>query len=592
MIFEVTPEHIARLSDADLRILVGHLAEQEALRRQLPTSGITFGGHQNAGDGGIDVDVDLKGAEIDGFIPSALTGYQVKAQGMARAKIFKEMRPNGQLRPAILELGKSGGAYIIISSQEDLSKMSLSRRRNAMAGAIADTPAASGLHLDFYDRRRMASWVNQHPGLITWVRSRVGRAFSGWQPFGDWSSSPGPADETYLTDNSVRLAGMRLKSEGGFDVGAGIHKVRQILAEPTGAVRLVGLSGVGKTRFVQALFDKSIGEAHLNPQLAVYTDLADQPDPIPLELLSQLHHMEQRCILIVDNCGVELHRKIRARMKSADSLVSLITIEYDISDDEPESTDVFKLEPASGDIIEKIVARRYPNLSVPEIRTITKFSEGNARIALALADTAEDAESLANLKDSELFKRLFRQNHEENPALLCAAKACSLVYSFDGETLEGCGAELPVLASLAGQSVAELHGHVAELYRRQLFQKRSNWRAVLPHALAHRLAKQALQDFPKAELVKHFTQMAPERLIKSFSRRIGYLHDSEEAQEIVGEWLADGGWLSPVENFNQLGITVFENVAPVNPEAVLRSIKKLPTLIKASLMNRKSIGTA
>jgi hypothetical protein len=574
-IFEVTPEHIESLTDADLRILVGYIAEQEALKRQLPTSGITFGGHQNAGDGGIDVDVELNGAEIEGFIPRPLTGYQVKAQGMARSEIIKEMRPDGQLRPSILQLGENGGAYIIVSSKENLSKPSLSKRRNAMAEAIADAPAASGLHLDFYDRRRMASWVNQHPGLVAWVRSRVGQAFSGWQPFADWSSSPGPADETYLTDNSVRLIGVRLKSEGGLDIADGIQKLRHILAEPKGAVRLVGLSGVGKTRLVQALFDKKIGEAHLNPQLAVYTDLADQPDPVPLELLGHLHHLGQRCILIVDNCGTELHRKLRARMKNADSLVSLITIEYDISDDEPENTDVFKLEPASGEIIEKIVARRYPNLSVPEIRAIAEFSEGNSRIALALAETAEEGESLANFKDSELFKRLFRQNHEDNPALLRAAKVCSLVYSFDGETLEGDEAELPVLASLAGQSVSELHGHVAELYRRQLVQQRSKWRAVLPHALAHRLAKQALQDIPNRELIKHVTEMAPERLIKSFSKRIGYLHDSDEARQIVGEWLGDDGWLSSGENFNHLRMAVFENIAPVNPEAVLNSIRKV-----------------
>lgn len=574
MIFEVTPEQIMRLTDADLRILVGYLAEQEALKHELPTSGITFGGHQNAGDGGIDVDVDLNGAEIDGFIPRSLAGYQVKAQGMAHAEIIKEMRPDGQLRPSIRQLGENGGAYIIVSSQDTLSKTSLSKRRNAMAEAIADTPTASGLHVDFYDRQRIASWVNQHPGLIPWVRSRVGQALSGWQPFGDWSSSPGPIDETYLTDKSVRLVGVRLKSDGGLGIADGIQKLRQILAGPKGAIRLVGLSGVGKTRLVQALFDKNIGEAHLHPQLAVYTDLADQPDPVPLELLSHLHHLGQRCILIVDNCGVELHRKLRSRMKTADSLVSLITIEYDISDDEPENTDVFKLEPASGEIIEKIVARRRPKLSVPEVRTIAEFSEGNSRIALALAETAEDGESLADLKDSELFKRLFRQNHEDNPALLRAAKACALVYSFDGETLEGDGAELPILASLAGQTISEMHAHVAELYRRQLVQKRSKWRALLPHALAHRLAKHALQDIPKAEIIRHFTKMAPERLIKSFSKRMGYLHDSEEAQNIVAEWLSEDGWLSPVENFNDLGMTVFANIAPVNPEAVLGSIQR------------------
>src|SRR5438552_3688330 len=147
-----------------------------------------------------------------------------------------------------------------------------------MANAITSVPSAAGLHVDFYDRRRIATWINQHAGLIPWVRSRVGFPLAGWRPFGDWSSSPGSTDE-------------------------------------------------------------------------------------------------------------------------------------------------------------------------------------------------------------EILK---------------AAKVCSLVYSFDGETLDGEAAELPILADLAEQTVSELHGHVAELYRRQLVQKRSKWRALLPHALAHKLAKQALEDIPLA----------------------------------------------------------------------------------------------
>ena len=48
MIFEVTPEHIERLSDSDLRTLIGFLAEQEAIRAGQSASGITYGGNQNA----------------------------------------------------------------------------------------------------------------------------------------------------------------------------------------------------------------------------------------------------------------------------------------------------------------------------------------------------------------------------------------------------------------------------------------------------------------------------------------------------------------------------------------------------------------
>jgi hypothetical protein len=55
--FEITPDDIARLSDVDLRSLVGRLCESEARQRGLPTSCITWGGNQTAADGGLDVRV-------------------------------------------------------------------------------------------------------------------------------------------------------------------------------------------------------------------------------------------------------------------------------------------------------------------------------------------------------------------------------------------------------------------------------------------------------------------------------------------------------------------------------------------------------
>jgi hypothetical protein len=202
-IFEITPNDVERLNDADLRTLVGYLSEQEVISQGHSPSVVTYGGHQNAQDGGIDVRVHAADGILAGYIPRAQVGFQVKAEDMPRVDILKEMRPKGALRPSIVELGEAGGAYIILSSKGTVSDTALSARRNAMAEAIADAPSAAGLHLDFYDRRRMASWVNQHPGLVPWVREKVGRPLTGRRPFADWSSSP---EETRCRNGPALLA--------------------------------------------------------------------------------------------------------------------------------------------------------------------------------------------------------------------------------------------------------------------------------------------------------------------------------------------------------------------------------------------------
>ncbi len=83
MILEVTGDQIAQLNDTDLRTLVGYLCEREVRVHGHSPSAVTWGGHQNAGDGGIDVRVALPaGTPITGYVPNAATGFQVKAQDM------------------------------------------------------------------------------------------------------------------------------------------------------------------------------------------------------------------------------------------------------------------------------------------------------------------------------------------------------------------------------------------------------------------------------------------------------------------------------------------------------------------------------
>ena len=65
----------------------------------------------------------------------------------------------------------------------------------------------------------------------------------------------------------------------GLSTLAGIARMRDVLREPGTVVRLIGLSGVGKTRLVQALFDARIGARALDHTLALYTNMSDDPDP-------------------------------------------------------------------------------------------------------------------------------------------------------------------------------------------------------------------------------------------------------------------------------------------------------------------------
>ena len=276
--FEITCEDISNLSEVDLRSLVGLLCEADFPGKAVTT----WGADQKAADGGIDVRVELSGhVDLDGFVPRSFTGFQVKKTDMPSAEIKKEMRPKNVLRSVIRELADANGAYIIVSSEGWTSDKPLQARKKAMLAALHDIPNAPNLKLDFYDRSRVASWVRGHPSLTFWVKDKIGRSLQGWRPFGNWANPKAESNEEYLLDDDVRLYNGVNKSSEGMSAIDGINALRGALSRTASSIRLAGLSGVGKTRLLQALFDSRIGVDSLPSTQVCYTDMGDSPNPGP-----------------------------------------------------------------------------------------------------------------------------------------------------------------------------------------------------------------------------------------------------------------------------------------------------------------------
>jgi hypothetical protein len=576
--FEITANDINALTDEDLRLLVAMLCQAIARGRSLPAKAVLYGGDQTAKDGGLDVRVNFaKSVKIDGFIPRPKTGFQVKKTDLGAAAITKEMRPKNKLRASIKELIEQAGAYIIVSSGAHVTDSAYKARLTAMRAAVKGAKGSKSLELDFYDRTQIATWVRDHGGVTLWVRQRIGKSVRGWRPYEPWAYAAEGVESAYLLDDKLRIKTGDKKDGDGLKPEAGLDRIRSVLREPGTVARIVGLSGVGKTRFVQALFDNRIGDGSLDPSLAMYTNMADDPDPVPVAMVSDLIATRTKAIVVVDNCPPELHRRLTETCRVAGSTVSVVTVEYDIRDDAPEGTEVFELSPSSDTLIEQFVRKRFPLVSQVDASTIANFSGGNARVAVALASTVGKKDTLAGLSDADLFKRLFQQRHENDDSLMDTAMAASLVYSFEGEDItSGPDAELWRIGGCVQQNASKMFQNVAKLFNRELVQKRSKWRAVLPHALANRLAREALQQIPYSTTEAQLLGPgAPERLVRSFSRRLGYLHDSNEAVAIVMQWLEPGGLLGTLETLSPLNREVFSNILPVVPNAALDAFVRI-----------------
>ena len=100
-------------------------------------------------------------------------------------------------------------------------------------------------------------------------------------------------------------------------------------------------------------------------------------------------------------------------------------------------------------------------------------------------------------------------------------------------------------------------------------QKRAHWRAILPHAIANKLAASALDSIPVDQLRVTFESSGCQRLLMSFAHRLGLLHDHPVAKEIVEAWLQADGLLGRISALDDMAARMLDYIGPVAPEALL-----------------------
>lgn len=572
--FELEPTDISNLSDADLREMVARLCEAELIRHGLQASCVFWGGAQEAADGGLDVRVrDAIPLSDPGFVCRENTGFQVKKNSMSSAACKKEMLDKGKLKTVILDLLYKKGAYIIVSGKDDCSDRMLSSRLLGMKSAIEGVPNSENLLLDFYGRDRLSAWLRQFPGVALWVRYRLGKPLSGWQPFGNWTATPSDKDDEFLLDDHPCVIDLNSQKKEPISIADGIKLTREKLRRVGTAVRITGLSGVGKTRFAQALFEDDVCEDSLPGASVIYADLGDDLRPTASELFAYLIANDFSNYVILDNCPPDVHRKLQKQVTSNQAKLSLLTIEYDISDDRPEETDVIHIEPSSKETASKLIQKRFPFLGRVNADRISVFSGGNARIAIALASRVSADETLSNFSDEELFLKLFNQRKGSTDSLLESAEILSIVYSFNISPSEF-NDELSVLSMIGGLDRRNLNRNHTELLQRQLSQQRGNWRAVLPHALANRLARRALQNIHPDQINSELFKRKNLRLFKSCAHRLGYLHNFDPARQLALTWIKAGGPFYNIALCDAEVLTALSHIAPVFPDVLLTIIEE------------------
>jgi putative zinc finger/helix-turn-helix YgiT family protein len=232
--FEVTGQHVAALRERKLVSLIRRLLAAEAQSGNLPMDGIHVSAVITAPDGGEDAKIEwADGPERTKFIPARYTQFQLKASDLSPAEAGAEvLTAKGDVKPMVRVAFESGGTYILACGHSYTNSKIVAR-----AAAVRKSLADAGLKLSvdqiqFRDADQIALWVNSHPPVAAWLLEQTQPGLVG--VFRDWSHWSGRYDSIpWILD--ARLEPLRTK-------------LRNLVTEPRGVARIVGLSGYGKSR--------------------------------------------------------------------------------------------------------------------------------------------------------------------------------------------------------------------------------------------------------------------------------------------------------------------------------------------------------
>ena len=319
--FEVTGEHIALLTEQTFPVLLRRLLSAEAQAHGLPEYGIHVASSITTPDGGEDGRISwTEGPLNTSFLPSRFSQFQVKAGQVAPAAAACDVvSRSGEVKPMVRSALKAGGHYIMLCAHPYTHKQ-INRRENSIRAALRD----AGMELDdsqvdFRDADQVADWVNRYPSVAAWVKQWTQPGIVG--PFCSWThwASRSEHDSSPWADDD-RLPGLR-------------EQVREGASKPRRVIRVVGPSGIGKSRLILEALAPPEQDEHLGYSLADLVLYADESEVGNLAIngvVQTLAENRQRAVVVVERCSPETHRILVGMVQRQEGLLSLITIDDDI----------------------------------------------------------------------------------------------------------------------------------------------------------------------------------------------------------------------------------------------------------------------
>ena len=376
-----------------------------------------------------------------------------------------------------------------------------------------------------------------------------------------------------------------------------LQAVQSRILENKKVLRLLGLSGMGKTHLVNEAF---WGDNYLRTHYLYIDCYSDDFNDFKAKL-DWLFTNYREAYLVFDNCDQDLLRKIINRRRELQGTNPILTVYNDpMEESSGGSTAYLRMERAYDDIVENILSELPSPNSQLDLDKIKDFSGGVPMIARLLVEGIKKEQGGGLITDDSLMDKILgvKKGSEERAVL----QALSL-FSFVGYRDEHADqmafiAKHRKIATIAGddeQREAVFDRTIQSYLQRGIAEVKGRLVGIRPTPIALYLIEEWLATCSPDSLYQILKdiQASPfaSPLTERFCAQFRYMGKSARARQLLAEVAGPTSRLACVkELFSEQGSRLFRSLVEVDPEVVAQTLETVIGGMRTEGLGRLSEG--